>query len=190
MKMVKRILLFLVLLELGTIITFTTLTILKRKEIKTVINDYVKAVGINSGKELTYVSDIDIGLDEKPTEGWVKIKDGKAVEYSLKYENYVVDLEKEVITISKDGSVRIIPEIIIKIGEDNIISENDEVILKYGNEEYKFNVTEINEETITMKTKEKINIEDLKNKGFKSIIEEKIDDSGNTLIIIKRGENI
>ena len=190
MKTVKRILIFLILLELGTIITFITLTILKRKEIKNIINDYIKAVETNSEKQLTYISDVEINLDKKPTEGWVKTKDGKTVEYSLKYENYVIDLEKEVVTISKDGSVRIIPEITIKIGADKIISEDDEVILKYGNEEYKFNITEVNEETITMKTKENINIEDLKNKGFKSIEEGKKDDSGNTLVIMKRGENI
>ena len=184
MKIIKRFLIFLILIELGTIITFTTLTLLKRKEIKQVIDNYIIEIEENSNKRITNVSDIDINLDKKPTEGWTKIENGKVIEYSLKYDGYVIDLEKENVTFSKDGSIRIIPEIIIKIGEDNVLTPSDKIIFKYGDKEYSFEITETNEEKTTIQSSEKVNVEDLKEKGFKSIIDYK-QESDKTIIYLK-----
>lgn len=184
MKIVKRILVLLILIELITIIAFITLTILKRKEVKKIIDNYISEIEIHSEKEITNVSDIDFELEKKPSEGWTKTKDGKVIEYSLKYDDYVVDLEKEIITMSKNGSIRIIPEIIIKIGEDNTLTIGDKIIFKYNKEKYEFEIIQINDEKTTIQALEKINVEELKNKGFKSIIDYK-QESDKTIIYLK-----
>ena len=177
MKKTIKFLLLLIIAELIILITFTTLSIKNNLEIKKIINNYIKEIekNIPENTKKIDVSDIEIDLDKKPTEGWMRIENGKIVEYSLKYKEYIIDLEKDNIIITRDNKLRIIPEIIIKIGEDNIISTDDEIILKYDKEEYKFNVIETNEETTTLLGQDiiKENIDDyiknLQEKGFKSI---------------------
>lgn len=189
----KKILIGIIILEVIAIGTVLTLKIMKNNEIRTTINNYVKKVEENNQKTgIVKLDAPEIEVDiEHPKEGWLKLQDGKVVEYSLKYKEFTIDLEDGNMTVTKND-IRILPEIIIKIGEDNIVSKNDEVTLKYGEQENKFKVYEVKENTATLISQDTINesiseyIEKLKNEGFKSVIGG-TEDSGKTLLSIKIG---
>lgn len=189
----KKILIGIIILEVIAIGTVLTLKIMKNNEIRTTINNYVKAVENSNQKTGTVkldASEVEVDI-EHPEEGWLKLQDGKVVEYSLKYKEFTIDLEDGNMTVTKND-IRILPEIIIKIGEDNIVSKNDEVTLKYGEQENKFKVYEVKENTATLISQDTINesigeyIEKLKNEGFKSVIGG-TEDSGKKLLSIKIG---
>lgn len=189
----KKILIGIIILEVIAIGVVLSLKITDNNKIRTTINNYVKKVeetNEKTGIVKLDASEVEVDI-EHPEEGWLKLQDGKVVEYSLKYKEFTIDLEKGNMTITKND-IRILPEIIIKIGEDNIVSKNDEITLKYGEQENKFKVYEVKDDTATLILQDTINeniseyIEKLKNEGFKSVIGG-TEDSGNIFLSIKVG---
>lgn len=190
---IKKLLLIIIALEVIAIGVVLSLKIIDNNKIRTTINNYVKKVeetNEKTGIVKLNASEVEVDI-EHPEEGWLKLQDGKVVEYSLKYKEFTIDLEDGNMTVTKND-IRILPEIIIKIGEDNIVSKNDEVTLKYGKQENKFKVYEVKDDTATLILQDTINesiseyIAKLKNEGFKSVIGG-TEDSGNILLSIKIG---
>ena len=155
---IKKLLLIIIALEVIAIGVVLSLKIIDNNKIRTTINNYVKKVeetNEKTGIVKLNASEVEVDI-EHPEEGWLKLQDGKVVEYSLKYKEFTIDLEDGNMTVTKND-IRILPEIIIKIGEDNIVSKNDEVTLKYGEQENKFKVYEVKENTATLISQDTIN---------------------------------